>query len=565
MNGADMLIKGLQERGVDFISLLCGNGTEAIINSAHEAGLRMVDVRNEQAGSYLAEAYGKLTRQIGVCVVSSAIAHINAMAGMMNAWFDGAPFLLITGHSESHTMRRGGFQDCDHVALSAPLCKYTELVTDPQRIPQALHEAIAAATSGRPGPVHLTIPRDALEGAFAEGPNTPQACKAGGVSGPGPDAGDRAAGIRPLRGAINRAAATSEGVAEAAALIAQAEKPLIVAGSGVFYADGGAALQAFARRVGAPIVTPIWERGVINDPSDLFLGVIGGASGEPDLQPRADLMLIAGAAVDYRTRYLDRPPLRADLKVIRIDVDPGQLHQAVEPDVALLGDPATVFAQLTAAHTGQPHEAWLAETRQLAADFYAPWRAEPAGSPCGMTGHHLAAALRPCFTDDTALVLDGGNIGQWAHKVLLADRYPERLLTCGASGVIGMGVPGAMAAKLAWPGRRVLLITGDGSLGFCLPEFHSAARHGLPFVAVVANDEAWGIVVCGQRKSGRPCAASQLGQLDWVRAVEGLGGRGVHVQTPAEITAAVEEGFASGQPTIVEVPLQIMGADECRL
>ncbi|MBU0609170.1 MAG: hypothetical protein KKI08_14890, partial [Armatimonadetes bacterium] len=300
-------------------------------------------------------------------------------------------------------------------------------------------------------------------------------------------------------------------------------------------------------------------------PSDLFMGVIGGASGEPDLLPRTDLMIIAGAAVDYRTRYLDRPPLRQDLKVVRIDVDPGQLHQAVEPDVALLGDPATAFGQLAAAYSGGAHDRWLAEARQTADDFYAPWRAEPPDPSCGMTGHHLAAALKPCFTDDTALVLDVGNIGQWAHKVLLNNRYPERLLTCGASGVIGLGVPGAMAAKLAWPDRRVLLITGDGSLGFCLPEFQSAARHGLPFVAVLANDEAWGIVVCGQRKSGRPYAASELGQLDWVRTVEGLGGRGVRVETPVQITAAVEEGFASGQPTLVEVPLQVMGADECRL
>lgn len=180
-----------------------------------------------------------------------------------------------------------------------------------------------------------------------------------------------------------------------------------------------------------------------------------------------------------------------------------------------------------------------------------------------MSGYDLVAALRECFTDETALVVDGGNIGQWVHKVLLSDRYPERLLTCGASGVIGYGVPGAMAAKLAWPQRRVLLVSGDGSMGFCLPEFQTAVRHNLPFVAVLANDEAWGIVVCGQRKAGRPCAASHLGQLDWVRTVEGLGGRGVRVETPAALTAAVEEGFRSGVPTIVEVPLQIMGAEEC--
>jgi acetolactate synthase I/II/III large subunit len=545
MNGADMLVRGLQERGVEFIALLCGNGTEAIITSAHEAGLRLVDTRNEQAASYLAEAYAKLTRKIGVCVVSSAIAHVNATAGLMNAWFDGAPLLLITGHSPSSQMRRGGFQDCDHIALAKPLCKYTELVTDTQRIPQALHEAIAAATSGRPGPVHLTIPKDALDGVFDE-------------SRPRPALGARGR-------LVNVAAASPEMVAEAAGLISQADKPLIVAGSGVFYADGGEPLLAFARRAGVPVVTPIWDRGVVNQPSDLFLGVVGAASGEPDLQSNADLMIIAGAAVDYRTRYLDRPPLREDLKVVRVDVDPGQLHQAVEPDVALLGDPATVFSQLTAAYTGGAHEAWLAEAQQMHREFHATWDARPATEAGAMVGYDIVNALRDCLTEDTVFVVDGGNIGQWAHKTLLRNSYPETLLTCGASGVIGFGVPGAMAARLAYPKRRVLLLTGDGSLGFCLPEFQSAARHGLPFVAVLANDEAWGIVVSGQRRAGKPCAASYLGHCGWVRAVEGLGGQGVRVESPGEIAAAVEAGFRSGVPTLVEVPLTVMGADECGL
>jgi acetolactate synthase-1/2/3 large subunit len=545
MNGADMLVRGLQDRGVEFIALLCGNGTEAIITSAHEAGLRLVDTRNEQAASYLAEAYAKLTRKIGVCVVSSAIAHVNATAGLMNAWFDGAPLLLITGHSPSSQMRRGAFQDCDHIALARPLCKYTELVTDTQRIPQALHEAIAAATSGRPGPVHLTIPKDALDGEFHEALPKPALGARGRV--------------------LNAAAASPEAVVEAARLISQADRPLIVAGSGVFYADGGEPLLAFARRAGVPIVTPIWDRGVVNEPSDLFLGVVGAASGEPELQPNADLMIIAGAAVDYRIRYLDRPPLRDDLRVVRIDVDPGQLHQAVEADVALLGDPATVFSQLTAAYAGDAHEAWLAEAQQMHREFHSTWDARPETAAGAMVGYDIVNALRDCLTEDTVFVVDGGNIGQWAHKTLLRNSYPEALLTCGASGVIGFGVPGAMAAKLAYPQRRVLLLTGDGSLGFCLPEFQSAARHGLPFVAVLANDEAWGIVVSGQRKAGKPCAASYLGHCGWVRAVEGLGGQGVRVESPGEIAAAVEEGFRSGVPTLVEVPLTVLGADECGL
>ncbi|MCD6361493.1 MAG: thiamine pyrophosphate-binding protein, partial [Armatimonadetes bacterium] len=539
MNGADVLIKGLQDRGVEFLAMLCGNGTEAIITSAHEAGLRMVDTRNEQAAGYMADAYARMTRRVGVCVVSSAIAHVNATAGMMNAWFDGSPFLLITGHSPSDQLGRGGFQDCDHVALAEPLCKYAELVTDTRRIPQALHEAVAAATSGRPGPVHLTIPKDVLEGEFD-------------TAAPMPELGARGE-------AVNIAAADEQAVAEAAALVARSERPLIVAGTGVFYADGGEELLAFAHRTGAPIVTPIWDRGVINEPDELFMGVIGAASGEPELQMRADLMIIAGAGVDYRLRFLDRPPLREDLKIVRIDVDPGQLHRRVEPDVALLGDPKSVFAQLVEAYDGSGHDEWLAEAKRLHAEFYATWDTRPETGTGAIVGWDVVRALRECLTEETILAVDGGNIGQWAHMTLLRNSYPEALLTCGASGVVGYGVPGAMAAKLAFPDRRVLLLTGDGSLGFCLPEFQSAARHDLPFVAVLANDQAWGIVVSGQRRSGRPRAASELGHLDWVRTVEGLGGRGVRVESPEQIAPAVEEGFASGRPTLVEVPIVVLG------
>ena len=272
-------------------------------------------------------------------------------------------------------------------------------------------------------------------------------------------------------------------------------------------------------------------------------------------------MIIAGAAIDYRTRYLDRPPLREDLKIVRIDVDPRQLRQAVEPDVALLADPGSAFAQLAAAYGGGGHEEWLAEARQVHAEFFAAWDQRPETESGAMVGWDIVSALRECLTEDTIFVVDGGNIGQWAHMTLLRNSYPDALLTCGASGVIGYGVPGAMAAKLACPDRRILLLTGDGSLGFALPEFQSAVRHDLPFVAVLANDEAWGIVVSGQRQAGRPCAASYLGHCDWVRTVEGLGGRGVRVESADQIAAALEEGFASGVATLVEVPIRVMGAN----
>ena len=544
MTGAQALIQQLSSRDVPYIAMLCGNGTEPIIDAAHEAGIPLIHTRNEQAASYIADSSARLTRQVGVCVVSSGIAHTNAMAGLLNAHYDGAPMLLITGANESDTLRRGGFQDIDHIAMCESFCKHAERVDRPERIPQAVAECFHAATTGRPGPTHLTIPRDILLGEVPDGLPMP-----------------------PLgtRGAVEQSAAPLEAdVARAAQMLRDARKPLIVAGSGCFYADAGPELLRLAQTAGAPIVTPIWDRGVVNEPSEHFLGVIGAASGEPALLGEADLLIIAGADVDYRLKYLDRPPLREDLQVVRIDVDARRLYQATAPDLAMLADPKIAFAAISSAYDGAAHTEWLAEAQETHAEFYSAWDARPDAPEGAMVGWDIARAVAQVVDEDTILVADGGNIGQWLHMTLCRNSYPEALLTCGASGVIGYGVPGAMAAKLAFPERKVLLVTGDGSLGFCVPEFQSAVRHETPFVCVVADDEAWGIVVTGQKARGAACVASELGQCGWAETAMGFGARGVRVTQADAIAPAISEGFASGQPTLIEVPLAVMGPCECR-
>ncbi|NLO07229.1 MAG: thiamine pyrophosphate-binding protein [candidate division WS1 bacterium] len=544
MTGAEALISQLKAREVPFISMLCGNGTEAIIDAAGAADLPLIHTRNEQAASYLAEAYAKLTRRVGVCVVSSGIAHVNGMAGLLNAHYDATPMLLITGHNESHTLHRGGFQDIDHIAMCESFCKHAEQVDRPERIPQAIAECFHAATTGRPGPTHLTIPRDILRGQIADDLPMPSLGRRGKVE--------------------QSAAPLQQDAARAAQMIAEARKPLIVAGGGCFYADAGAELLELAELTGAPIVTPIWDRGVINEPTDYFMGVIGAASGEPPLLEEADLLVIAGADVDYRLRYMDRPPLRDDLKVIRIDVDAGRLYQAIAPDIALLGDPKSTFAAIAEAYDGEAHQEWLSQAQEMHADFYSAWNERPAAPEGAMVGWDIARAVAQVLDEQTILAVDGGNIGQWLHMTLCRNSYPEALLTCGASGVIGYGVPGAMAAKLAFPDRRVLLVTGDGSLGFCIPELQSAVRHNTPLVVVVADDEAWGIVVSGQKQRGAACLASELGECGWAQTAMGFGARGVRVEAADDIAPAIEDGFASGQPTLVEVPLAILGPSECR-
>ncbi|HLH72908.1 MAG TPA: thiamine pyrophosphate-binding protein [Chloroflexota bacterium] len=540
MNGADVLVQDLMDRGIQFVTTLSGNGTEPFYAACQRAGLRVVDFRNEQAASFAADAAARLSGRVGVCVVSAAVGHVNALIGVINAWYDGAPMLLFSGSSEHYRTDQGKFQDLDQVAVATPLCKYAKLVNQTERIPFYVGQAIAAATSGRPGPVHLTIPADVL---------TTEATL------PGRRPTPASAEVRP------RAAADPGQIAEAIALLAHAERPVIVAGSGAFYAKAAEALDAFARAIIAPVIVPIWDRSVIEKPTESFLGVAGAASGGPRLLPDADLVLLIGARIDYRIGYGEPPEISPNAKLIRIDIDSAELRQGREPDLAIQADPASALHALAEAVARQPdfspRREWLSEARQRLREFQRPWSDVLSTGPT--IGRHVVEALKPFLDGETIFLIDGGNIGQWAH--VLADRYPTNWLTCGASGVVGWGIAGAIAAKLLSPNRPVILLSGDGAIGFGLPELETAVRQNTPFVVVLADDRAWGSVASNQAKRLGPdkLIASRLGPVDYVKVAEGFGALGLRAENPEEIAPAIRRGLASGRPTLIHVPTIIGG------
>jgi len=550
--GADLLVRQLEAQGVPFIATLCGNGLDPFYVACRRHGLRLVDVRNEQAAGYMADAVGRLTRRVGVCSASSGVAHVNALTGLTNAHFDGSPVLLLTGASSSGTAGMGNFQDLDHVALARPVSKLAQRVDRPERIALAVHEAVATAQSGRPGPVHLCIPGDVLRASVGEADAERWLVERESGQAPG-GASAAAAAATP------RSLADPDLVREAVDLLARSQRPLLVAGSGVFYAGAEEPLRRLAAALAAPVVTPIWDRGSVSRPMPEFLGVIGAASGGPALLGDSDAIVLAGARVDYRVGYMKPPAISAKARVVRVDREPGELNLGVSPDVGLLGDPAVVLAQLCDEWERRRLPArtdWLREAQRRNAQYRARWAKSPPAPP--MTGQHLVEALRPVLTDDVIFLIDGGNIGQWAH-VLLWDRYPGHWLTCGASAVVGWGLPGAIGAKLLHPDRPVLLLSGDGAIGFTIAELETAVRHQVPIVVVVADDQAWGIVASGQKRSLGEPIASLLGPVDYAKVAQGFGARGVTVENPEDLTAATRQALASDQPTLIEVPLALLG------
>jgi acetolactate synthase-1/2/3 large subunit len=500
MNGADWFVRVLQNRGVEWIATLCGHGLDPLYDACHRAGLRLIDTRNEQAASYLADATARLTRRPGVVAVSSGIGHVNALAGVVNAHFDGAPLLLVSGAAAVSTMGRGHFQDLDHIALAAPVCKFARVIDHPESIGPVLSEALEIATERTPGPVHLTFPMDIQRAEIGDKP--------------------------PLvvRTPRSRGPVTTP-------VVPEAEQPLLVAGSGVFYADQGEALARFCARAAVPVVVPIWDRGSIAKPIPEFMGVIGAASGGPRLLAEADLVLLCGAKNDYRLGYLEPPAVRPDCRIVRLDPEHLETLQM------------------------SPRPGWLAEAQRRRDEFRRAFESAVVRPAGGLHALDIVDALRQVLTGETSLLIDGGSIGQWLHQ-LLTDRYPGHWLTCGASGVIGWGIPGAMAARLCFPNRPVILVSGDGSMTFTPAELECAVRQKLPFVAVVADDQAWGITRTGHLRQFDHAISSDLGPIDFALLAESLGARGVRVSSTAQLAAEIHSGLAESRPTVIQVPIR---------
>jgi acetolactate synthase-1/2/3 large subunit len=290
-------------------------------------------------------------------------------------------------------------------------------------------------------------------------------------------------------------------------------------------------------RFSIPVVQPIWDRGAITRPIREFMGVLGAASGGPRILPDADCVILAGAAPDYRTGFLQPGAVREGAAIIRMDAGWRGLSEAYEK------------------HGGKSHAAWTNEAaerrdafrRQILANGESQARE-------GLHAIHIVSELRKVMTDETLLLIDGGNIGQWAHQ-LLCDRYPGHWLTCGRSGVVGWGIGGAMGARLAYPKRPVILLSGDGAFTFTVADLEAAVRQELHFVAIVADDQAWGITRSGHVEQFGRAISSSLGPVAFDSLARSLGARGVIADTPESLRKEIRSALETDEVTVIHAPI----------
>ncbi|HWP58971.1 MAG TPA: thiamine pyrophosphate-binding protein [Candidatus Acidoferrales bacterium] len=533
ITGSHLILRTLKLHGIANVFGLAGDHILPLLDIMAEQGLRFIDTRHEQAAVHMADAWGRITEQPGVCMYTTP-GFANAIPGLANALHTESPVLSIAGSADSFDLGRCAQQEIDQVRMAEPVTKGSFLVTDARRIPEYIARALRLAFSGRRGPVHLTIPIDVQEKSVEE---------------------DAVAFYEPERRRLTESIlADPDLVRQAVALLREAKKPLVVAGSAAGYTLCGAALERFVETARLPVLTEEQARGLIPDDHPYAFGFFERGLNRVAAKIReADVVVLLGRKQDFTIGFCRPPHVARTAKIIQIDPSALEIGRNRSVAVGIVGDVTRVLEQLAseASRHAWQELPWLEELRELRT----AQRAALEGLARDETPMHamrvhktLGALLRP----DDCLVFDGGDFCHFGRSYLPA-RKPKRWLYVSSLGMLGSALPTALAAKLAYPDSRVFMLTGDGAFGFNAMEFDTAARHGLNIVAILGNDSAWGIDRQIQLGLYGRSFATELRQSRYEQVVQGLGGYGEFVESAAELELALKRALASGRPALLNV------------
>ena len=527
ITGSEVLAQALRSQGVDTLFYLMGGPMLETEAACIKLGMRAIDTRHEQAASLAAHAWTRVTRRPGVCMACSGPGTTNLVTGVANAFTDCAPLVAIGGSSPRVYLGMEAFQEIDQVAIMKPITKRAERIYDARRIPDVVATALREATSGRPGPVYLDLPGDVLGEKIEE------------------DAVTYPAPWRPAPRTLGDPAA----IREAIALLAGAERPVVLAGSGVWWSDGARSLHELVDATGIPFYTTPISRGLI--PEDHALAFLNARS---KAFTEADVVLAVGTRFNWMVQFGRPPRFAADMKVIHVDVNPAQLGHNRAVDVPIAGDARAVLEQLRAEADGKikpsQYGAWTGKLRTLDAEKSAEMDKAMSADTAPIHPLRLCKEVRDFLRRDAILIVDGQEILNYGRQAIPTFAAGHRL-NSGALGTMGVGLPFGVGAKVAKPDAQVLVLHGDGSYGINAMEIDTAVRHKIPVVVVISNNGGWTANAPWTRPLPKP--GRNLGHTRYDRVAQELGAHGEFVEKPHEIRPALERAFASGKPAVVNV------------
>jgi acetolactate synthase-1/2/3 large subunit len=538
MRGADIVARSLARLGCKRVFTLSGNHIMSIFDAAIEAELDLVHVRHEAAAVHMADAWGRLTGEPGVALVTGGPGHANAVGALYTALAAESPMVLLSGHAATWEIGRGGFQEIRQADMAAPVSKASWTALKAAELGRDIGEAFRVATTGRPGPVHVSLPSDLLEEKV-----------------------EASAIVWPERTAASGPGLADTNADQILAAVAGAARPIIIGGPQLSNPSGRALLAKLEAATGAPALIMESPRGI----ADATLGAF------PALIRRADLIVLLGKALDFTTRWVSGPAFDRNVGLIAIDPEAGLIRRAKKEkgDRLLHGviaeaRGATQALIARAGKTAPKRGAWLAEARAALDNRPADWASIVSRTPGRLHPAEVFRVLRTHIdaNPEAILICDGGEFAQWGQSMLPA----RRRLINGVAGAIGGSLSFALAARLVDPKPPIFAVLGDGTIGFHIAEFETAVRRNLPFVAILGNDARWNAESEIQRREygENRMHGCELLPARYDQAVAALGGHGEYVERAADLAPAIERALASGRPACVNIMIESTPAPAIR-
>jgi len=532
LTGAQAIVTALEKEGIDTIFGIPGGASIPFHDALYESGVRNILTRHEQGAAHAADGYARVSGRVGVCNATSGPGATNLTTGLANAYMDSQPVLAITGQVATPLIGKDAFQETDVVGISMPITKQTYQPTRVEQIPATMKEGLHIAGTGRPGPVVIDVPKDVQEGRgevkFDSRVNIP--------------------GYKPtLKGHPKQ-------IREAATLILQAERPVIIAGGGVIISGASGELNSLVEATGAPVTTTLMGKGSFPEHHPLALGVLGmhGRKAANYAVTESDLVIAIGMRFSDRSTGLVSC-FAPEARIVHIDIDPAEIGKNVGVDVPVVGDAKAVLKDLLHAidkmKRGGRVEAWEEKIKAWKKEF-SP-RMDYDDVP--LKPHRVIKEIMDFLGEEDIVTTEVGQCQMWAHHYLGRSR-PRTFISSGGLGTMGFGFPAAIGAKVAKPEAKVIDVAGDGSFLMNIQELATVVENDINVVVAVFDNRYLGMVRQWQELFfDRRYSSVDLGASpDFVKVAESFGAKGLRVERPGEIEPSLREAFDAQKPTVLD-------------